>query len=261
MSKEHLWPDWLKAYIPRTSPNWGQQSSTLYLDKPADERERINQGDPHAAKLRIVCVRCNTGWMSRLQESAKPVLVPMLLGQPTLLYRRQQQLLARWAAMFVMTNEFATLHPEKISISQSDRVFVMERDRPPSNWRIWIGYYPRDGLDGRWAHYTIPVSDDDHPVMLTRDNEPIPNTQASSFTIGHLFVTVLSSVFPSLVTRWKFDQSSEGLLTQILPVRHPAVRWPPRAMNHIDADRIAGAFFYRGTKFKAPFEVRKAPSR
>ncbi len=253
MSKEHMWPDWLRAYVPRNVASWGQQAVTLYRTEDPKHIVRHRTGDPHAAKLRIVCEDCNTGWMSRLQEATKTVLVPLLEGREVILYPKDQQLLARWCAIFVMTNEFAGVDRTKIAVPPSERRYVMERDRAPSNWGIWLGRYKRSEQDGLWAHHSIPISDSNHIVETAEDNTPIANTQATTFSVGELYVTVLSSALIKIVRRWHFGTEGLRLLRQIWPVTRTAVRWPPPYMMGEEASLFSGAFFRAGTGIEVPY--------
>jgi hypothetical protein len=75
--------------------------------------------------------------MSRLQENAKPFLVPMFEGNAITLRRLGQTTLAAWVAMMVMVSEH--LHDEMVAIPAADRQWLRANLRPPSHWRIWIG--------------------------------------------------------------------------------------------------------------------------
>jgi hypothetical protein len=248
-----MWPDWLRDHVPRRITSRGQQSVTLYKDREPEHTVRHRTGDPHAARLRIVCEICNTGWMSRLQEQTKAILVPMLAGNNVTLYPKDQKLLARWIAMFVMTNEFSNNDQTKIAISARERTFVMNRNRAPANWRIWIGRFERSDADGLWAHHSIPISDKRHPIDMTEDDRPIANTQATTFAIGDIYVTVLSSAITEIVRRWHFGPRGAQLLKQIWPTIHRAVHWPLPFMALDDATVFAGAFFRSGTGIQVPY--------
>jgi hypothetical protein len=81
LSKEHVWADWLKNRIPKNMPSYSSLSAIAYPTHTEFKRQKIS-GDIQSRKLRVVCERhCNNGWMSRLQETAKPYLLPFVLGQ------------------------------------------------------------------------------------------------------------------------------------------------------------------------------------
>jgi hypothetical protein len=105
VTKEHVWPDWLLKYIPKDGVNHASLSETHH--RTHVEREvRKHAGAPYSGTLRIVCGSCNNGWMSVLQNDAKPILLPLVLGEERTLFRKHQALLAAWMAMFAMVTEF-----------------------------------------------------------------------------------------------------------------------------------------------------------
>lgn len=40
----------------------------------------IGTRPPYRQRIRDVCLQCNSGWMSRLENTAKRVLTPLILG-------------------------------------------------------------------------------------------------------------------------------------------------------------------------------------
>src|SRR5258706_8629356 len=98
LSKEHMWADWLRDYIPRAMLEHIIGEVAIFPDKRELTRKR-RAGDPHSRKIRCVCEECNNEWMSQLQEDAKPFLLPMLTGIHTSLRRKGQTTLAAWVAM------------------------------------------------------------------------------------------------------------------------------------------------------------------
>jgi hypothetical protein len=73
----------------------------LFRRKDDGGRERIRKGIAlNSFTLRRICEPCNNGWMSRLEERAKPLMEPLMEGTTKLesLNEEQRQLLARWAA-------------------------------------------------------------------------------------------------------------------------------------------------------------------
>jgi len=101
LSKEHVWPDWAsKVLTDNPSPAHHEWHNT-YSDKGTVVKEsgmRPRQGSTFTKKIRVVCKTCNNGWMSRLENATKPILLPLIQGEPALLDREQQTLLAQWIA-------------------------------------------------------------------------------------------------------------------------------------------------------------------
>ena len=88
MSKEHIFPEWMQKYF-STSDVWGNNFRIVDDFGPFGKRknQRIEKGplhkfgNPLAQKLKVVCQKCNNGWMSVQQQRIKPLLVPLLKGE------------------------------------------------------------------------------------------------------------------------------------------------------------------------------------
>jgi hypothetical protein len=240
MSKEHLWPDWLAAYVPRTLPHFKQEFAFYGKTPEPIIYEKHKTGDPHATRLRIVCETCNRGWMSRLQTEAKPILVRLLLRETTTLLQTEQRILARWAAVSVATGD--QLDPYSAAVPQEDRDFLRTRKRPPSRWRIWLGHAP-PGLEGVWIHTTAPVNSYKKQVIKIRhDGTRAPNTQSTTFVVGHVMFCAISSTTESLNVMDVGGGGREAFVAQLWPYRGQPVSWPLPAMPWDLAERIAGLF-------------------
>lgn len=81
-------------------------------------------GDFLDQSLRCVCAECNNGWMSELQEEARPIIEPLILGGPAgLPDQRSRFILSRWVAMLCAVSEFTDI--ATVCLSQLDRLEVM----------------------------------------------------------------------------------------------------------------------------------------
>jgi len=93
-SREHVFPAWLLKFL-------------KVKRVPMNMYRRRNDGtkEPHRAmildsfKLRRICTSCNSGWMSRLENRARPLVLDLINGSVALesLGDDQRKLLARWA--------------------------------------------------------------------------------------------------------------------------------------------------------------------
>jgi hypothetical protein len=244
LSKEHVFADWLREYIPRELSEHRTEFTVAFPHKTEKVLER-RTGDAHARRLRRVCLVCNNGWMSRLQEAAKPYLIPMLEGRPTSLNRKAQKIVATWAAMTTMTADF--LREEMAAIPQEERNYLRETSKAPKHWRIWISAYQRGHGRKRFWHNVLALTDQevDRAAMYARAPS---NTQTTSICLGeHLFIHIMSSeVAGNLIRRWRFPRVVAPLMRQICPAAAAAVTWPPdRPLTFVEADFIANQFFNR----------------
>lgn len=247
VTKEHMWADWLRNYVPREMAEHHIASAFVFPNREEEEVVRRN-GDPHSRKIKCVCGSCNNGWMSKLQEAVKPFLVPMLMGENVSLHRKGQTKLAAWTAMMVMVAEYADR--DFIAVSPKDRHWLLTNLYPPSHWRIWIGRHSRE---------TYPLFS--HRVLTLIKLEPggTPkgpidgaNTQTSTICLGkHLIIHVMSSrIGRDLIRRWPLPPKILPLMTQIWPIRTGTVAWPRmRALCDREINLLADQFLSVADRF------------
>lgn len=241
LTHEHVWADWLKKYVPK---DMVEHSSLFAVVHPthSEPRRKKRSGDLQSRRLRVVCTKCNSGWMSKLQEKAKPHLLPLIVGEVTAFDASTQSVLSAWIAMFVMVAEH--FNPYTVTTLQRERSYLLGTGKAPfENWKIWIGDFERVNWKGQLAHFTVPISSPNH-VPETMDNGlPRPNTQTMTFVVGRLFVHVASSV-TDIFEDWRLVRPD--LLTQIWPIRRNIIGWPPKiAVTDRAANDIAGSFHRR----------------
>jgi hypothetical protein len=187
--------------------------------------------------------------MSKLQEKTKPILLPLILGQQSLLTKKSQTILAAWIAMFAMVAEFIDKSGTRIGISYEDRLFLKEKLFAPSSMKIFIGHYKKDKWLAVWAHTTIPIASENHVPLRSSFGVDIPNTQTTTFVIGKLYIHLVSSDISSLVRKYRIVGDMRDLIYNIHPVRQSPLAWPPpRTMTDLDADNIASALSERARR-------------
>jgi hypothetical protein len=77
ISRDHIWAQWMRPEVEQA-----QVLEKTYAETRASPKQRRHvktTGDARSRKLKIVCIPCNSGWMSRLQELTKPILSPPLV--------------------------------------------------------------------------------------------------------------------------------------------------------------------------------------
>ena len=104
LTLEHVWPDWVSRYL-YGSPRRGRFTAVRY-----DGPNRTPVGKPFQAaelnhKARLVCSKCNNGWMSDAEHCAKPVLQPLLSGHTVTLNAQDQATLRAWIVLRAMILE------------------------------------------------------------------------------------------------------------------------------------------------------------
>lgn len=223
MSKEHIFGLWLKELFPRDANtthisariSWPKK---LISSAPIDRREH-GQGHSGSKKLRVVCKKCNTSWMSKLEAWAKTALPPMIIGRRCNLVPSGQMGLATWAAKTAMVAEY--FEPRGDSITQEERTWLMGNRKPPAGWFVWIGSYR--GTD--WGNLTIFQSRAALSPTPVRSPDVAPYyIQATTFGLGHTLFCVLSSSLPDIGNN--FAGVEPFGLVQIWPPQPRSILWP-----------------------------------
>jgi hypothetical protein len=237
LTNEHIWAKWLRPYLPRMQ-SFSSLTSTVYPER-SDFLRRSRVGDLHNRRLRIVCARCNNGWMNRLQTCAKPFLLPLIKGEATALDVKARETVAAWIAMTVTVAEY---FEERITTTVGDRYYLRKARKPSDRWIIRIGHFVRRNWKAHLVHHTFPISSRKHRIQRDQAGSPRPNTQTTAFTVGQIYVfaaTCPTDVFE----QWRVTADGAGKLAQIWPIKRNVIGWPPTALTDREADTIAGAFF------------------
>ena len=221
------------------------QNAIVHPDRIDSVTEK-HSGDPQSRRVGQICRKCNNGWMSQLQQRAKPVLLPLMQGKPAILSRQAQELIARWIAMSTMTSDF--FYPDKHAVPQADRDLLYGTGNgdgavPQDTWKMWIGRYQRGDWVGRWVHNSIPIYSKDDAPELSAAGIPRPNTQTTTIIFGELYVHVFSCPFPEIVAMVNLRESAHSMVAQIWPFREDVIAWPINPMSDRDADNFAAAIF------------------
>jgi hypothetical protein len=249
MSYEHVWGKWLRPYVRVHTPRHEFRHEFIGRpDEPMITKGSIRAGDLFRSKVRVVCTRCNNGWLSEIQEAAKLILIPLIQGAVTTLGIEAQRSVATWCAMATMTGEFLDrdISEQSVAISQAEREWLWKNSSPPKqNWRVWIARYQRYRWVSQWFHFTVPILEAEEIPKPGDPDYRSPNTQTTTFVIGELYVHVMSTFGRSeIVDRWVWPIGSRPatLLAQIWPRRESVITWPTDSLTNGDADFIASAF-------------------
>jgi hypothetical protein len=243
MDREHIFGDWLRKYV-RADSNKHRMQHTV-IGRPGTLTTRkitVRAGEPLLSTAKIVCTPCNTGWMSRIQNDAKPFLIPLIQGKKIVLGSAAQKAIGAWCAMVTITSDYLPRDPSAIAISQAERDWFREHKAPPDHWKIWIGDYRRQ--KGVWNHYVVPILDSNN--ILHRPDGPLaqPNTQSTTFVVGNLLVHTLSSTGDlDLAARWNWPFSTRiGLnLPRIFPLKESFIVWPPQTLSDAEVNIVSDA--------------------
>jgi hypothetical protein len=238
---EHVWPKWLRAFVPAMANHHHSMTGIWDQGQVATSNIRMWSGDAQSRGIKAVCRDCNNEWMSKLEELAKPILVPLLTGSLTILPADHQTLLATWATMHIMVAEHFA--PERLAITDHDKhLFYLVR-KPLPNWRIWIGNYIRGKWLGQWVQLALAIGEE-YVSYFPNGDVARANTQATTFVVGQLYIHAFCCAsIPDLASRFNLSSFGAQKLVQISPIKESIVAWPPNVMSNGDADRMARDIF------------------
>ena len=235
LSREHVWADWLRNYLQRpnkrafhfvSSSKTGGQITRGKLNRP---------GDLHAQRLQVVCKSCNETWMGKLQEAAKPIIVPLLNDNWDYLGEREQRILAAWAIMFTMVNEFS--HPESVAAPQRHRDQFRNTSTIPPDWSVWLGRARFDlGHTGTANHHGaafVPIE----PKGLPK----VHYFQSTGFTVGNLFFLTVMLTPPTACCVLQKEVAEQDGLFSIWPYEADYAG-APGVLNFDDFTRVTNQF-------------------
>jgi hypothetical protein len=187
--------------------------------------------------------------MSRLQTAAKPILLPLIKGDPLLLNREDQRLFAAWCAMSTMTSDF--FYPKKQAISQADRDWLHHRwEPPPETWKVWIGRFARDKWQPHWIKNSLPMIDEPEEggeegfIESSRDSVRPPNTQTTTMVVGELYIHTFSCPYSRTIGPINMIPANGGEKVPLIwPPREHFIAWPIAPLSDKEADGIPGSIF------------------
>jgi hypothetical protein len=147
LSKEDFYPRWLRRHFPppaRMNTRHRMQTMTISSSgrttmTPITQGTQSRPGHTISRKLHLVCKKCNNGWMSQLQEAAKPLLLELFNQRWSINSDDDRLIVCRWITMFNIVSEF--MNEDTIGISESDRQTFYRTCNPLPNWKIWLAWH------------------------------------------------------------------------------------------------------------------------
>jgi hypothetical protein len=134
LTKEHVFPEWARPYLQSDGPGTHQRIEI----REAGTTERLRSGEPATLTVRSVCAPCNNGWMSSLEQTAMPHLLPLIKGHERTLFPPAQRTVATWAVKtaLVAGSKFDPRLPATFYRA------LFESGRPTEKTRVWLAHAP-----------------------------------------------------------------------------------------------------------------------
>jgi hypothetical protein len=230
-TREDVIPRWLVKVL-RPAPGATRRVGNTFRNrtdlasKRAQPVNSIGMG-----KVKCVCQRCNGGWMKRLEESAKPVLQPILREVPRRLPPADQGTLAAWA---MKTSLMVALQYGQLALQQGLipvaplRGEMFESHKPPPSSSVWMCWVQPE---------TIRVQ------SLALESQPWgdPPVSLQGF-IGRIILANVGFIVlcnPSKAPFYVHGPALDQSLIQIWPSPTDAHDWPPtRSITPVEFTRL-----------------------
>jgi hypothetical protein len=234
LSKEHFWPDWASALLPRYDNNRQIEQRFTFTEKTkleAPPETRSRPGHTWTKKIRVVCRSCNNGWMSVLETAAKPVLIPLIVTRHHTLTADAKRVLSQWIALKIMVGE--RNHPEDAVTPREDRAKFRVTLEVPSGFQMWVARCGAGGWKSAYLRHAATIGAS--PVIMPHHR--FKNIHSVAFGIGDLFVFVVQTTVEGLI---KFNTPPSGAVIPLFPVAG-SCNWPPtRSLSEGEASAVAG---------------------
>jgi len=233
LTREHVFPDWLRRVLPRlTGTSWQILTSRREVSsQPLNESKRKDNGyNIGSTQLKVVCVDCNGGWMSRLQEAAIPLLTPLINGEIHHIPVEHQVTIAQWVIMTVSMQQLTNPEPKSHIITSRERnnLRLARLGEAPMNHQGWT-----IGL----AHFmgTTPEFIAARQQAFGYADES-PRAQTSVIRLGDLCVMTWSSAYEDVaINRPAVEEHGVRI---VWPDQVP-LPWPPKVkVGNVAVDRL-----------------------
>lgn len=211
VSREHVWPRWLLESL---SP-----AGEILATRRAAGVTKPFKATSIELTAKVVCVRCNSGWMSSLEAKTEPLLRPIIGGHSAELNPSQQTVIAAWATKTLMVGERTLgLRAGQIYWRREDGEELATTLRVPGDTVVLIAAYEGPG-HARIRAGTLEVASSRGSAIGTR----------ATLQVGSLVLQVDSNRYQETTGRRGFvwptrhQERSEW----VFPTRNLIVRWPP----------------------------------
>ena len=82
LTKEHIFPDWLRRLFPRSPTDTHTHGHTSWKGLQPVTSLTKKQGQAGSRRVKVVCQKCNNEWLSGLEKRTKPLLLMLIHGMP-----------------------------------------------------------------------------------------------------------------------------------------------------------------------------------
>jgi hypothetical protein len=131
---EHVWPEWTAAV-------WTEAPSYTHDYKRGDEPVRSWPALGPDVTANVVDDHCNSGWMSTLEATAKPLLMPMAAGELVWLGASEQANLSLWALKTALMFKSLEIGSRSFNLGFYKTLYSHLPEPPPRGAYVWLGRF------------------------------------------------------------------------------------------------------------------------
>jgi hypothetical protein len=198
---------------------------------------------PFSTRPKIVCARCNNGWMSRLEQRAQPIVAPLIRGEASTLDAAAQALTALWVVKTAMTLRWVHRHPDYRGIVPEHYREVFTHQRPPRTAQVFIGACSHDdrplnrpAVGFRYRMMRIERFEVKTPAGITLPYRP---AYGVTLSLGNLAAVVFGHTYEMIRGRLVYDGLLGEALHSIWPDQSELLTWPePPSLNYTEFDLL-----------------------
>jgi hypothetical protein len=201
LTREHVLPNWLSQIGLDLTPS-------VHHSGPLNHVPRQWSSKPFTTTVKMVCVTCNGGWLSALENAARPVLAPLIRGGSRRLPDDDQALVAAWTCKTALVSQLLSSEEARRGgqgLPSSEYVALYEQRElmePLPFSQYWIGSYAGDRGASIWVTpFVVEVTDAGSPP-------DIPTGYAMTLVLGSLLVQGVRFTEPALQIELATDLAS-----------------------------------------------------
>jgi hypothetical protein len=227
VSLEDIWPKWMLALL----------KDRLTTTKVMITRgtENLREAASIETTVKRVCESCNNGWMSVLEEKAKPLLTPMIMGDnlPVTRTLSELRILATWGLKtYLMLNFYYAKHERFVPGSLYSQFF--RRQLPPQQCAIWIAAHNNESIN-----FGVNTRRGDNLPTAYNDHGIVTSGRAGAVGVICTFYMhrLIYQVMLMHIDRPIKSITTPGFAQLIWPLPHRSIDWPIR-MEAISSEQL-----------------------
>lgn len=213
VTREHVWPSWLHTIFSDCGT-----THVVHSERPSGNR--IYHDSLLSTTVKIVCSKCNNGWMSRLEQDSMNILSGMIQGIKSQLDIRNQKLVSLWCIKTGIILDHIS-SPSVIPMKHGELIFLNRR--PIDYCHIWVTSCTV--TEPPFSHYLQPLA--------PKIEDKVFSAYLQTFRIGEFTAQILWSESQQAVDSVAVGKDSL-IHTHIWPPCNDIVEWPKTRFNSLE---------------------------